>query len=77
MGFILDYTSELYHRELRRISHYGSLWEKWLVAQPVQWSTRDHQGVSRTFSGLTKLVFPSGVMNKEDAELMLRLAIEP
>lgn len=76
VGFILDYTSELYHRELRRISHYGSLWEKWFAAQPGQWSTRDHRGISRTFSGLTKLIFPVGVMAKADAELLLRLAIE-
>jgi ATP-dependent Lon protease len=31
---------------------------------------------STTFSGLTKLIFPAGVMEKEDARMLLRLAIE-
>ena len=34
------------------------------------------RSINRTFSGLTKLIFPSGVMEKEDARLLLRLAIE-
>ncbi len=41
VGFILDYASELFHRELRRIAHYGSLWEQWFQATPGQWSARD------------------------------------
>jgi hypothetical protein len=28
VGFILDYTSEIFHRELRRISSYGNLWDQ-------------------------------------------------
>ena len=76
VGFILDYTSELYHRDLHRIGHYGSLWEKWFESPPGQWSTRDQRSANRTFSGLTKLIFPSGVMEKEDARLLLRLALE-
>lgn len=74
--FILDYTSELYHRELRRIGHYGSLWQRWFEAPEGQWSTRDTRSVNRTFSGLTKLIFPSGLMDKEDARLLLQLALE-
>ena len=76
VGFILDYTSELFHRELRRIGHYGSLWEQWFEATPGEWSARDLRSVNRTFSGLTKLVFPSGVMGKDDARLLLHLALE-
>ena len=76
VGFILDYTSELFHRDLRRIAHYGTLWEQWFEATPGQWSARDQRSVSRTFSGLTKLIFPSGQMTKEDARLLLRLALE-
>ncbi len=34
------------------------------------------RSVNRTFSGLTKLIFPSGTMEKEDARMLLRLAIE-
>ena len=76
VGFILDYTSELFHRELRRISNYGTLWEQWFEAPAGTWSARDLRSINRTFSGLTKLIFPSGVMAKEDARLLLELAIE-
>ncbi len=76
VGFILDYTSEIFHRELRRIGSYGTLWERWFEAPLGQWSARDMRSINRTFSGLTKLIFPSGVMEKEDARLLLRLAIE-
>ncbi|MCC6629591.1 MAG: BREX system Lon protease-like protein BrxL [Chloroflexi bacterium] len=76
VGFILDYTSELFHRDLRRIGHYGSLWERWFEAPPGQWSARDLRSINRTFSGLTKLIFPAGDMGKEDARLLLQLAVE-
>ena len=76
VGFILDYTSELFHRELRRIGHYGALWEQWFDAPPGEWSARDRRSINRTFSGLTKLIFPSGEMTQEDARLLLRLALE-
>src|SRR6266705_1612359 len=32
VGFILDYTSELFHRDLRRIGSYATLWEQWFEA---------------------------------------------
>ncbi|MCG8353844.1 MAG: BREX system Lon protease-like protein BrxL [Chloroflexales bacterium] len=76
VGFILDYTSELFHRELRRIGHYGSLWEQWFAAPSGEWSARDKRSINKTFSGLTKLIFPSGAMRKDDARILLRLAIE-
>lgn len=76
VGFILDYTSELFHRELRRIGHYGALWERWFDAMPGQWSARDRRSINRTFAGLTKLIFPSGELEQEDARLLLRMAIE-
>ncbi|HYU75007.1 MAG TPA: BREX system Lon protease-like protein BrxL [Ktedonobacteraceae bacterium] len=76
VGFILDYTSEIFHRELRRISSYASLWDQWFVYPVDEWSARDLRSINRTFSGLTKLIFPSGVMEKEDARMLLRLAIE-
>lgn len=76
VGFILDYTSEIFHRELRRINNYGTLWERWFEAPLGQWSARDLRSINRTFSGLTKLIFPSGSMEKEDARILLELAIE-
>jgi ATP-dependent Lon protease len=76
VGFILDYTSEVFHRELRRIGHYGTLWEQWFDAPAGEWSARDRRSINRTFSGLTKLIFPAGTMEKHEAEPLLRLAIE-
>jgi len=76
VGFILDYTSEIFHRDLRRINNYGMLWERWFEAPLGQWSARDLRSINRTFSGLTKLIFPAGIMEKEDARILLELAIE-
>ncbi|MBI3968371.1 MAG: hypothetical protein HY329_22270 [Chloroflexi bacterium] len=76
VGLLLDYTSELFHRELRRIGHFGTLWEQWFEAAPGEWTARDTRSINRTFSGLTKLIFPAGTMEKEDVRLLLRLAIE-
>jgi ATP-dependent Lon protease len=76
VGFILDYTSELFHRELRRIGHYGSLWEQWFESSPGEWSARDRRSINKTFSGLTKLIFPAGEMTKDDARMLLRVALE-
>ena len=44
--------------------------------QEGQWSARDKRSIDRTFSGLTKLIFPDGVMTKEDARLLLEWALE-
>lgn len=76
VGFILDYTSEIFHRELRRVSSYGTLWEQWFEAPLGAWSARDLRSICRTFSGLTKLIFPAGIMEKDDARLLLELAME-
>ncbi len=46
VGFILDYTSEVFHRELRRIGHYGSLWEEWFKSPRGEWSARDHRSIN-------------------------------
>ena len=39
-------------------------------------NTRDEIGVRKTFSGLMKLVFPDGDMDKEDARMLLDYAVE-
>lgn len=76
VGFILDYISELFHREMRRIAKYGNLWEEWFDMPPREWSARDLRSINRTFSGLTKLIFPSGTMTKDEARMLLQVAIE-
>jgi ATP-dependent Lon protease len=76
VGFILDYISELFHRELRQVGSYGTLWERWFDRAEGQWTARDKRSVDRTFSGLAKLIFPDGNMTKEDARLLLEMALE-
>jgi len=76
VGFILDYIAELFHRELRHAGNYGTLWEHWFERPVGQWSERDRRSVVRTFSGLAKLIFPDGEMQKEDARLLLELALD-
>jgi len=76
VGFILDYVAELFHRELRHAGSYGTLWEEWFTRPDGEWSERDRRSIVRTFSGLAKLIFPSGEMSKEDAKLLLELSME-
>ena len=76
VGFILDYIAELFHRELRHAGSYGALWERWFERPEGEWSERDRRSIVRTFSGLAKLIFPSGEMQKEDARLLLEMALE-
>lgn len=76
VGFILDYISELFHRHLRHAGNFGALWEEWFDRPDGQWSERDRRSIVRTFSGLAKLIFPSGEMTKEDARLLLEVALE-
>jgi len=76
VGFILDYVAELFHRELRHAGNYGNLWEQWFARPDGEWSERDRRSIVRTFSGLAKLIFPSGEMQKEDARLLLEMALD-
>lgn len=76
VGFILDYISELFHRRLRNAGNYGTLYSRWFQRPEGEWSERDRRSIERTFSGLAKLIFPAGEMDKEDARLLLEIAIE-
>ena len=72
-GFVVDYLAELL-RKLRNYDfthHYKEHFEL-----STQISTRDRDGVNKTFSGLMKVLFPSGEASKEDMEMILEFAIE-
>lgn len=72
-GFIVDYLAEIL-RHLRgqdRSSDYRDLF----TLSPTI-STRDRDGVHKTFSGLMKLLFPGGGATPEEIEEMLTLALE-
>jgi ATP-dependent Lon protease len=72
-GFVVDYLAEIM-RKLRdydysdRYADYYSL--------PSGISTRDRDGINKTFSGLMKVLFPDGIATQEEMEPLLIYAIE-
>lgn len=72
-GFVVDYLAEILHN-LRNVD-YGSAFEKYFKLSSSL-STRDKDGVRKTFSGLMKLIYPSGQATAEQMEPLLRCAIE-
>lgn len=72
-GFIVDYLAEIL-RHLRgqdRSSDYRDLF----TLSPTI-STRDRDGVQKTFSGLMKLLFPGGDATPEEVRELLSLSME-
>jgi len=72
-GFVVDYLAEIL-RSLR--NHDYSDRYKGLFSLSSDISTRDRDGINKTFSGLMKIVFPHGGASREDIEELLRFAIE-
>ena len=72
-GLITDCLAE-YCREMRK-RDFTHLLDRWFRLNG-DFNTRDEIGVRKTFSGLSKLLFPSGNMTREEAEKILRYAIE-
>lgn len=72
-GFVVDYLAEIL-RSLR--SHDYSDRYKKLFTLSDNISTRDRDGINKTFSGLMKILFPDGEANHEDIEEILHFAIE-
>jgi len=72
-GFVVDYLAEIL-RKLRTYDYTHHYQQHFRLSSEI--STRDRDGVNKTFSGLMKILFPSGEASKEDMELILELAIE-
>lgn len=72
-GFITDYFAEVM-RELRKIS-YSDCFDKYFKLGN-QLNQRDTIAVRRIVSGMMKLIYPDGIFNKEEAEEVLRFALE-
>jgi ATP-dependent Lon protease len=72
-GFVVDYIAEVLHhmRNLDFSDRYRAHFE---LGSDI--STRDRDGIHKTFSGLTKLLFPSEDATPEELEEVLRFAIE-
>lgn len=72
-GFVVDYLAEIL-RSLR--SHDYSDRYKALFTLGDDISTRDRDGINKTFSGLMKLLFPDGQASDAEIEEVLRCAVE-
>lgn len=72
-GFVVDYLAEILHNQ--RDEDYGAAFERYFTLSSTL-STRDRDAVRKTFSGLMKLIYPSGNATPEEMEPLLRCAIE-
>ncbi|MBJ6802714.1 BREX system Lon protease-like protein BrxL [Geomonas propionica] len=72
-GFVVDYLAEIL-RSLRNHDYSDRYKEHFTLSSDI--STRDRDGINKTFSGLMKILFPQGGASKEDVEELLRFAIE-
>lgn len=72
-GFVVDYLAEIL-RTFRDHDFSQKYSELYSLVSDI--STRDRDGISKTFSGLYKILFPQGDATKDEIEMMLRFAIE-
>ena len=72
-GFVVDYLAEIL-RKLRSYDFSQKYKEYFELSSDI--STRDRDGINKTFSGLMKILFPAGEASKEDMEFILEFAVE-
>ena len=72
-GFVVDYLAEIL-RSLRNHDYSDRYKEHFTLSPNI--STRDRDGINKTFSGLMKILFPHGKASKEEIEELLRFAVE-
>ncbi len=72
-GFVVDYLAEVL-RALRSKDYSQLYTEHFELSRDI--STRDREGINKTFSGLMKLLFPSGEAPRDEIEALLKFAIE-
>ena len=72
-GFVVDFLAEAL-RALRSKDYSQYYTEHFELSQDM--STRDREGIHKTFSGFMKILFPSGEAPKEDVETLLQFAME-
>jgi len=72
-GFVVDYLAEIL-RTLRSHDYSQKFKEHFDLLKDI--STRDRDGVNKTFSGMMKILYPSGEATKGEMEEILRFAIE-
>jgi ATP-dependent Lon protease len=72
-GFIVDYLAEAL-RELRK-EDYSAFIKKYYKLNETL-TSRDRDGITKTFSGLAKIIYPDGKCIKEEVRELLEFSIE-
>lgn len=72
-GFVVDYLAEIL-RSLRSHDFSDRYKAKFRLSDDI--STRDRDGINKTFSGLMKILYPQGEATDAEIEEILRVAIE-
>ena len=72
-GFVVDYIAEVL-KSMRNFDYSDRYQQHFTLGADI--STRDRDGIHKTFSGLMKLIYPHGEATAEQIEELLRLAIE-
>jgi len=72
-GFVVDYLAEIL-RNLRDYDYSQKYQHEFELISEI--STRDRDGINKTFSGLMKILFPNGEASREEMEMILRFSIE-
>ena len=72
-GFVVDYLAEIL-RHMRNDDYSNRYQGKFSLSSDI--STRDRDGVNKTFSGMMKLLFPADNATEAEMEEILHLAME-
>ena len=72
-GFVVDYIAEVL-KSLRSADYSDRYQQHFTLGSDI--STRDRDGIHKTFSGLMKILYPNGEASPEEIEEILRFAIE-
>ncbi|UIJ35080.1 BREX system Lon protease-like protein BrxL [Allobranchiibius sp. GilTou73] len=72
-GFVVDYIAEVL-KSMRDADYSDRYQEHFTLGSDI--STRDRDGIHKTFSGLMKIIHPHGEATKEQIEEILQFAVE-
>lgn len=72
-GFVVDYIAEVL-KSMRNLDYSDRYLQHFMLGSDI--STRDRDGIHKTFSGLMKLLYPHEQASAEEIEEILRFAIE-